>query len=70
MCSRIATCRWPCVRMALVWLRIFFIRHDGTQVQCRDSTDGGATWGAIQTVKALVSSAASDYFQAGLGGPA
>ncbi len=44
-------------------LRIFFILHDGTQVQCIESTDGGATWGAAVSVKSLVSSAATDYFK-------
>lgn len=39
--------------------RLFYVKSDGAQVLCRASADGGATWGAAQTVKAVTGGGAS-----------
>jgi len=40
-------------------LRLFYVKGDGTEVLCRESTDDGVTWGAEATVKAVSGGGAS-----------
>jgi hypothetical protein len=49
-------------------LRIFYVKSDGSEILCRESSDGGVTWGAADTVKALAAGGASyDYNLASAG---
>jgi hypothetical protein len=40
-------------------LRVFYVKSDGAEILCRESTDGGVSWGTAETVKALAAGGAS-----------
>lgn len=55
---------WPTGDVALSCnasgvLRLFYVKSDGSAIYCRESSDGGATWGAEETVKAVTGGGAT-----------